>query len=90
MGNPVRSSEGREIGKVRQLLINPEDGKVAYVVVARGGILGFSGDLIAIPWDDVKVGRDMEKVIIIVDKEILEKAPRVAEGKDIDMHRREA
>ena len=69
VGNPVRSYEGREIGKVRQLLINPEDGKIAYVVVARGGISG-SADLIAVPWDDVKVGRDMEKVVIIVDKEI--------------------
>lgn len=57
--------------------------------MARGGISG-SADLIAVPWDDVKVGRDMEKVVIIVDKEILEKAPQVEEGTNIDMHGREA
>ena len=41
VGSPVRNTEGKDIGKVKQLLINLKDGKIAYAVVARGGILGF-------------------------------------------------
>lgn len=89
VGSPVRSSEGKEMGHIKQLLINPEDGEIVYAVVARGGILGFGEELIAIPWDDVKVARDRETVVLTVDSEVLRKAARVEEGKDIEMKGRE-
>lgn len=89
VGSPVRSSEGKEMGKIKQLLINPESGEIAYAVVAHGGILGFGEELIAIPWDDVKVVRDKETVVLTVDSEVLRKAARVEEGKDIEMKGRE-
>lgn len=78
------------MGTIKQLLIDLEDGEIAYAVVARGGTLGLGGESIAIPWDDVRVRRDKEKVVLTVDKEVLEKAPRAGEEKDIEMMGREA
>jgi len=92
VGSPVRSSEGKDIGKIKQLLINPRGGAIAYAVVGFGGILGFGEKLLAIPWDDVKVGRDaedVEKVVLTVDREVLEKVSRAEGGKDNDMKGRE-
>jgi len=75
LGSPVRNSEGTDVGKIEQLLINPDDGQIAYAVVVVGGTLGFSETSIAIPWDAVKVARDKEAVVLTVKREVLEKAP---------------
>ncbi|MGH7254116.1 MAG: PRC-barrel domain-containing protein [Nitrospiraceae bacterium] len=85
LGSPVRNTEGADVGKIEQLLINPDDGQIAYAVVAVGGTLGFSETSIAIPWDAVKVARDKEAVVLTVKREVLEKAPRVAERTDFDI-----
>src|SRR3970040_94558 len=60
VGSPVRSSDGQGIGTIKQLLVNPEDGELTYAVVARGGILGFGEEFIAIPWAGVEGGGDTE------------------------------
>ncbi len=85
VGSPVMSSDGTEVGKVRQLLIDPEEGEIAYAVLVRGGFFGFGGESIAIRWDDLKTRWDKEKLVLTVDKEILEKASQVEKGKDFDI-----
>ena len=85
VGSPVRSSDGQGIGTIKQLLVNQEDGELTYAVVARGGILGFGEEFIAIPWADVEVGGDLENVVLTVEREVLQKAARVEEGKDFNM-----
>lgn len=90
VGSPVRSSDGEEMGTIKQLLIHPQDGNIAYAIVARGGILGFGEELLAIPWDDVEVRRDKEKLVLTVDKAVLQKASRVEESKDVETKAREA
>lgn len=90
LSSPVRNTEGTEVGKIKQLLVNPRDGQIAYAVVATGGTSGFSEASIAIPWDAVRVAQDKEAVVLSVKREALEKAPRVEEGRDIEMKGREA
>ena len=90
VGSPVRNTEGKDIGKVKQLLINLKDGKIAYAVVARGGILGLGEKSIAIAWGDLKVGRDEGKVVLTTNREVLEKAPRAEENKGVNTKERVA
>jgi sporulation protein YlmC with PRC-barrel domain len=46
-GRKVVSSDGEEVGSVHQVLIGPNEG--AFVVLERGGILGFAAQRILIP-----------------------------------------
>ena len=89
VGSPVRNTEGKDIGKVKQLLINLKDGKIAYAVVARAGILGLGEKSIAIAWSDLKVGRDEGKVVLTTNREVLEKAPRPQESKGVNTKEKE-
>lgn len=89
VGSSVRSSDGQEIGKIKQLLVNPEDGELTYAVVAHGGILGFGEEFLAIPWADVEVGGDAKQVVLTVDREVLQKATPVEEGKDFNIKGRD-
>jgi len=85
LGSPVRNTEGTDVGRIEQLLINPDSGQIAYAVVAVGGTSGFSETSIAIPWDAVKVARDKEAVVLTVKGAVLEKAPRVEDARDLDI-----
>ena len=64
VGSTVRNSEGRDVGKVSRLMIDPNDGRVASVVVAMGGTLGVGSNTIAVPWNSVKLAQDRGKVIV--------------------------
>jgi sporulation protein YlmC with PRC-barrel domain len=88
LGSAVRDSEGTDVGRIEQLLINPDDGQIAYAVVAVGASSGFSDTSIAIPWDAVTVARDKEIVVLTAKRKVLEKAPRVEEARDFDITRR--
>lgn len=65
MGSPVRSTEGRHIGRIKELFINPEGGEIAYAVVAGGVLLGLGGEAVAIPWDAFEVARDKDQTIVL-------------------------
>jgi hypothetical protein len=54
VGGTVRDNEGRDIGKVSRLLIDPNDGRVTSIVIATGGTLGVGANTISVPWSSVK------------------------------------
>jgi len=81
VGSTVRNSDGRDIGKVNRLMIDPSDGRVTTVVIATGGTLGMGSNTISLPWSSVKIGQDNGKVIITA-SQTLEPAPKADRSKD--------
>ncbi len=55
LGAEVRSPDGVALGTVDDLVVNPETGRLGYLVIARGGFFGFDETLIPIPWDDFRL-----------------------------------
>ena len=49
LGAEVRSPDGVALGSVDDLVLNPETGKLGYLVIARGGFFGFDEARIPIP-----------------------------------------
>ncbi|REK15959.1 MAG: PRC-barrel domain containing protein [Actinobacteria bacterium] len=74
-GDTVENREGDELGRVEEIMIDLNSGRVAYMVLAAGGFLGVGDKFFAIPWDMVEVDTDQEKVILDLDKETFENAP---------------
>lgn len=56
-------------------MIDLNNGLVNYAVLSFGGFLGMGDKLFAIPFDALDFDTVNEKVILDVDKEILENAP---------------
>ena len=50
VGGTVRDNEGRDIGKVSRLMIDPNDGRITSIVIATGGTLGVGSNTISVPW----------------------------------------
>ncbi|MCA8092703.1 PRC-barrel domain-containing protein [Burkholderia anthina] len=49
-GDKVLSSDGKEIGKVADIMLDVCSGRIAYVVLSCGGFLGMGDKLLAVPW----------------------------------------
>ena len=81
IGATVRS-QGKDIGKVDSLLVDPKDGRVKTMVVQMGGTLGVGGKSIAMPWESVKLAQDGDKIVVSAEQQVLEQAPAASPRTD--------
>jgi sporulation protein YlmC with PRC-barrel domain len=75
IGNKVLNRAGEQLGNLKELVIDVEDGRIAYAVLAFGGLLGLGDKLFAIPWEALMLNAKDHTFILDVDKEVLKEAP---------------
>lgn len=49
-GTGVLGADGKSLGRLAHLMIDPRDGRIAYAVIAYGGGLGIGERLHPLPW----------------------------------------
>lgn len=76
-GAAVKGVGGEDIGKIEEIAIDLEGGKIAYAVLSVGGFLGFNNKLFAIPWEELVLKHDEAEQHFVLDtsKEKLAAAP---------------
>lgn len=79
------NSEGEDLGKIEELMIDLDAGRIAYAVLSFGGFLGLGDKLFAIPWSALAVDTVEKKLILNVSKELLKQAPGFDKGNWPDM-----
>lgn len=77
-GDSVRNSQGEDLGKIEDLMIDVSSGRVAYAVLSFGGFLGMGDSLFAIPWRALRIDQEEECFVLDVERDRLE----AAEGFD--------
>ena len=77
-GDRVVNRQKEDLGTIEHLMIDMENGRVAYVVPSFGGFLGMGDKLFAIPWSALTVDTGGGQFILDVDKQLLERAPGFA------------
>lgn len=71
-GSRVVNVKEENLGKIEEVMIDSEQGRIAYVVLSFGGLLGMGNKLFAIPWESLEYNRG--DYILRLDKSILKKA----------------
>ena len=74
-GDKVFNSMNEDLGKIEDIMIDTETGRVAYAVLSFGGFLGLGDKLFAIPWSALRLDEERKAFILDVDKKTLETAP---------------
>lgn len=76
IGDRVKNSQGEDLGRIEEIAIDQSSGRVAYLVLSFGGVLGLGDKFFAIPWG-LFVPSNTEKSVLClnVDKEVLKEAP---------------
>src|SRR6185436_7467176 len=75
IGMKVEGTDGKNLGKIRDLVIDPEDGDVQYAVLDFGGFLGIGDKYFAVPWDALNKTENGKKIALDTTKRDLKKAP---------------
>ena len=74
-GDRVVNYKGEDEGKIEEIMIDLDRGRVAYAVLSFGGVFGMGDKLFAIPWQAFSVDTTKKQFVLNADKELLEKAP---------------
>ena len=75
IGDRVVNRKGEDLGKIEDLMIDPEQGRVGYAVLSFGGFLGMGDKFFAVPMQALKLSREDKSFVLDVDKERLKNAP---------------
>jgi sporulation protein YlmC with PRC-barrel domain/hemerythrin-like domain-containing protein len=74
-GNKVRDAHGNDLGKIEEVMIELETGRIGYMVLSFGGFLGLGDKLFAVPWKALHTDPERRDFILDVDKDQLKNAP---------------
>jgi PRC-barrel domain len=71
----VKSPQGEVLGKIEEIMIDMELGRVAYAILSFGGFLGLGNKWVPVPWDALALPSDEKSLVLNIEKEKLQKAP---------------
>ncbi|OQW32264.1 MAG: hypothetical protein A4E19_19735 [Nitrospira sp. SG-bin1] len=90
IGKHVTNLEGKDLGEIKDLVINWRSGGfVEYAVLSFGGFLGLGDKYFAVPWEIMTLSKDKEHFILNVKEERLKNAPGFDKDNWPDMSNRE-
>lgn len=75
IGDGIVNPQGEDLGKVEEIMLDINSGRVVYVVLSFGGFLGLGDKLFAIPWEAMTLDTNRHVFVLNVDKEMLKQAP---------------
>jgi sporulation protein YlmC with PRC-barrel domain len=77
----VTTARNEELGSVHDLFMSPKTGKIAYVIIGRGGLFGIDEKFVPVPWTDFKVTQNAHLLVLDTTKAILQAAPQVTRSE---------
>lgn len=77
LSGKVRDQMGEEYGKIKELLVDPNSGRIVLAVLSYGGILGMGDTTKLIPWEGLQLNPNTHDYIINMSRKMLETAPEM-------------
>ncbi|HEY7647511.1 MAG TPA: PRC-barrel domain-containing protein [Methylomirabilota bacterium] len=76
IGARIKNAAGKDMGEIDALIVNPMDGKISHVVIGKGGMAGVGETKVLMPWSDLKIRTEKDRVVVNVDQAALDSAPK--------------
>lgn len=77
IGAEIRNLKDQGLGKIEDIVLDPDKRGIRYVLVSRGGFLGIGETWVATRWSDLRATEDHQLYVLDVAPKALDDAPRV-------------
>lgn len=77
----VVNPSGEDLGQVQEFMLDVAHGRIAFVVVSFGGILGLTDKWFALPWEILEWSPSQKKFVLSMPRQVLENAPGLDKKK---------
>jgi sporulation protein YlmC with PRC-barrel domain len=74
IGTTVKTVQGEDLGKIKDLMIDAHSGRVTGAMLAVGGTLGMGSKVVQIPWEALKLGLGKQELVVEMEKDQLQTA----------------
>lgn len=75
IGESVENVNGDDLGAVKDVMLNIQDGTIEYVILQSGGFLGIGEKLFAIPFRELHLNADKKCFVLDRTKEYIKNSP---------------
>jgi sporulation protein YlmC with PRC-barrel domain len=73
-GKKVTNDANEDLGKIEDIVVDANSGRILYGVLSFGGVLGMGDKLFAIPWQSLPLAGDAKAFVLNVEKDRLKSA----------------
>lgn len=77
IGSEIRNLKDQRLGEIEDIVFNPHERKILYVLISRGGFAGIGKKFVAIRWNDLQATPDHELYLFDAPVKALKEAPEV-------------
>src|SRR5688572_19201232 len=75
IGDKVENTDGEDLGRIDNLMVNIHTGRIEYVVLEYGSFLGLGGKLFAIPFSEFRLAPGRHVFVLHRDEDYLKNSP---------------
>jgi sporulation protein YlmC with PRC-barrel domain len=81
IGTWVRNYQGEYLGAIRDLMIDPQNGGIAFAIISKGGVLGIPRNFVAVPFGAFTFSAEKKVYLLDMTRERLAAAPNFERGE---------
>jgi sporulation protein YlmC with PRC-barrel domain len=75
IGDHVHNLKNEHLGEIKEIMLDMRTGKIAYAVMAHGGVFTLGEKLFAVPWEALTLDTVNKRFTLNVDKQRIDNAP---------------